>query len=268
MKDVTMRLSKRFRCSVGSIVLLGVSAFGAAPSSLKLTVLYDNYIHVKGTQADWGFACLVEGTEKTILFDAGTKPEVLKHNVETLGVNLKQVQQIIISHAHSDHTAGLEYVMAQVEDVEIFVPNSFPDADAQALSRRGAVVTRVLEPRKISAKAYLTGEMGGQIKEQSLLLDTPRGVYIVTGCSHQGTVEIIERSRKIIDKQISLVFGGFHLNRHSEEQVAEIIAFFRRAGVQRCGPTHCTGEQAIERFREAYGEDFVPMGVGKVIEIP
>jgi 7,8-dihydropterin-6-yl-methyl-4-(beta-D-ribofuranosyl)aminobenzene 5'-phosphate synthase len=249
-----------------SVVAGLAPAFGTGQSS-KLTVLYDNYGLVEGTQADWGFACLVEGMEKTVLFDAGTKPEVLKHNVETLNVSLKQVQQIVISHAHRDHTGGLDYVMGQVKNVEIFVPDSFPDVEAQALSQRGAVVTRVLQPREICPKVHLTGEMGDQIKEQSLLLDTPDGIYVITGCSHQGTVEIIKRSREIIDKQISLIFGGFHLNRHSEAQIVEIIDFFSRSGVQRCGPTHCTGDKAIMMFKEAYGNDFVPMGVGKIIEI-
>lgn len=265
-----MKFSRLLRCSIWPIMSMvsGLApAFGAGPS-LKLTVLYDNYSQVKGTQGDWGFACLVEGMEKTVLFDAGTKPEVLKHNVETLSVSLEQVQQIVISHAHGDHTGGLEYVMGQTKDVEIFVPDSFPDLEAQDLSQRGAVVTRVLEPREISPGVHLTGEMGDQIKEQSLLLDTPDGLYVITGCSHQGTEEIIRRSREIIDKQISLIFGGFHLNRHSEAQIGDIIAFFSRAGVQKCGPTHCTGDKAIVMFKEAYGDDFVPMGVGKVIEIP
>lgn len=243
-----------------------IPTLGADPS-LKLTVLYDNYTLVEGTQADWGFSCLVEGTEKTILFDAGTKPEILKHNVETLGVSLAQVQQIVVSHAHQDHVGGLEYVMGQVRDVEVLVPHSYPDTAARDLSRTGAVITRVLKPRKIGPRVHLTGEMGNQIKEQSLLLDTPDGLYVITGCSHQGSVEIVKRSREVIDKQISLMFGGFHLGQHSESQINEIITFFRQSGVQRCGSTHCTGDRAIAMFKEQYGADFVSMGVGKVIRI-
>jgi 7,8-dihydropterin-6-yl-methyl-4-(beta-D-ribofuranosyl)aminobenzene 5'-phosphate synthase len=241
--------------------------FGADPP-VRLTVLYDNYAVVEGTQADWGFACLVEGTEKTILFDSGTKPEVLQHNVEALGVSLERVEQVVISHAHRDHTGGLDYVMDQVKQVEIFVPHSFPAAEAESLSRSGAVVTRISKPREIGPDIHLTGEMGDQIKEQSLILDTPDGVYVITGCSHQGIVEIVRKSQEIVDKPISLVFGGFHLRSHSVAQVAEIIAFFRQAGVQRCGPTHCTGDQAIAMFRKEYGDDCVAMGVGKVIKIP
>ncbi len=55
---------------------------------VKITILYDNYVHTEGTKADWGFSCLIQGTEKTILFDTGTQPDILWHNIETLGVDI------------------------------------------------------------------------------------------------------------------------------------------------------------------------------------
>ena len=78
---------------------------------VKFTILYDNYLHKEGTKVDWGFSCLIEGTEKTILFDTGTQPEILLHNVNVMGVDLKKVQQIVISHNHGDHTGGLSDVL-------------------------------------------------------------------------------------------------------------------------------------------------------------
>src|SRR4030042_3456916 len=58
--------------------------------NLRFTILYDNYLYKEGTKADWGFSCLIEGTERTILFDTGTQPQILMHNVEVLGVDLKK----------------------------------------------------------------------------------------------------------------------------------------------------------------------------------
>jgi 7,8-dihydropterin-6-yl-methyl-4-(beta-D-ribofuranosyl)aminobenzene 5'-phosphate synthase len=52
---------------------------------------------------------------------------------------------------------------------------------------------------------------------------------------------------------------------HSDEAVRGIISRFRDLGVRKCGPTHCTGERQIQLFRKAYGENFVSMGVGKVV---
>ncbi len=70
-----------------------------------------------------------------------------------------------------------------------------------------------------------------------------------------------------MDKNIYLVCGGFHLLNKSEEEVKKIISQFKDLGVQKVGATHCTGDQAIELFKEAYKENFVKMGIGKVIRI-
>lgn len=55
--------------------------------------------------------------------------------------------------------------------------------------------------------------------------------------------------------------------RKSEAEVKDIIKDFRKLGVSKVGATHCTGDHAIELFKEAYGKNFIRLGVGKVIEI-
>ena len=68
------------------------------PAVIKMTVLYDNYLFSEGTKPDWGFSCLIEGMEKTILFDTGAKSGILMHNVKQLKVDLKKVELVVISH--------------------------------------------------------------------------------------------------------------------------------------------------------------------------
>ena len=109
--------------------------------------------------------------------------------------------------------------------------------------------------------------MGDRIKEQSLVINTRRGIVVVNGCSHPGIVQIVRKAMKIIDKKIYLVFGGFHLIRHSENEVKKIISQFKDLGVKKVGPTHCTGNKAIQLFKDAFGKNYVKMGVGKVIKI-
>jgi 7,8-dihydropterin-6-yl-methyl-4-(beta-D-ribofuranosyl)aminobenzene 5'-phosphate synthase len=232
---------------------------------IKMTILYDNYIFTEGTKSDWGFACLIEGFEKTILFDTGTKSNILWYNVDKLNADLSKVEQIVISHNHHDHTGGLQSVLEKNPDVSVFLPVSFAHEFVSRVEGVGAKVVAVDEPQKICENVHLTGEMGDQIKEQSLILDTSKGLVIVTGCSHQGIVNILKIAKQILNKDIYLVFGGFHLMRHSEEQVKEIIQEFKNLGVKQCGATHCTGDDAIALFKEAFGENYVQMGVGKVI---
>jgi len=234
---------------------------------IKITILYDNYIFSEGTKSDWGFACLIEGTEKTILFDTGTKSDILWYNIEKLNADLSKVEQIVISHNHGDHTGGLQSVLEKNSEVSVFLPVSFANEYVSSVEGAGAKVIAVDQPREICRDVYLTGQMGDQIKEQSLIIDTPKGLVVVTGCSHQGIVNILNKAKEILNKDIYLVFGGFHLMRHSDKQVKEIIQQFKNLGVKQCGATHCTGDKAIAMFKEAYGENYVPMGVGKVIKI-
>jgi hypothetical protein len=73
-------------------VLWGGPALAAGP--LRITVLYDNTAASTVCKADWGFACLVEGTQKTILFDTGTKADVFASNVEALRADLSRVVEL------------------------------------------------------------------------------------------------------------------------------------------------------------------------------
>jgi 7,8-dihydropterin-6-yl-methyl-4-(beta-D-ribofuranosyl)aminobenzene 5'-phosphate synthase len=121
-----------------SLVLLAIvyPAFAeAGDGKITVTILYDNNAFAPGTQADWGYSCLIEGTEKTILFDAGTKPEVFFHNVEALDVDLTKVDLVVISHEHGDHTGALAQVLEQNRGLTVYHPVSF---SGQFVSSMGA----------------------------------------------------------------------------------------------------------------------------------
>lgn len=235
---------------------------------VKFTILYDNYLHKEGTETDWGFSCLIEGTEKTILFDTGTQPNILMHNVKTMNVDLKKVEQIVITHDHGDHTGGLFEVLKINPDVSVYLPVSFPSTFVRKVEQHKAHVKNVDDPVEICENVFLTGEMGVRIKEQSLIINTQRGLVIVTGCSHQGIVNILKRAKKIMDRPIYLVFGGFHLGDTPDSDLKKIIQNFKELGVEKCGATHCTGDKAIGMFKKAFGENYMSVGTGKVFEIP
>jgi len=249
----------------GAAVVSAGSPDGAA---VKFTVLYDNYVHREGTKADWGFSCLIEGTEKTILFDTGTKPEVLMHNIEVLGIDLKTVDLVVLSHGHGDHTGGLPAVLERNPQVEVLFPVSFPPEFGRKVAAAGARPRTVDKPVEICRNVFLTGEMGEAIKEMSLVVDTPGGLVVVNGCSHPGIAGMLKRAKEIRDRPTHLVFGGFHLGNTPDAEVRDIIAAFTELGVERCGATHCTGDRPIALFKAAFGERYVPMGTGRVIEVP
>jgi 7,8-dihydropterin-6-yl-methyl-4-(beta-D-ribofuranosyl)aminobenzene 5'-phosphate synthase len=255
----------------GFLLLAGgsqtVTLSGKPPDQpLRFTVLYDNYLHSPGTKSDWGFSCFVEGTEKTILFDTGTRPEILLSNADFLKLDMKKVGIVVISHLHGDHAGGLSAVLERNPQVVVYVPVSVSSEFGRRVESLKAKVQTMNQPAGICRNVYLTGEMGDTIKEQSLIIDTPKGLIIVTGCSHQGIVNILKRAKEVLNRPIYLVFGGFHLGNKSDAELQEIIAGFKGMKVEMCGATHCTGEKAIAKFKEAFGENYIAMGTGKVIE--
>jgi 7,8-dihydropterin-6-yl-methyl-4-(beta-D-ribofuranosyl)aminobenzene 5'-phosphate synthase len=274
-----MSLSNKF-LAITSVLLLSAALLAADGSpatssrvvspeqTLRFTILYDNYLYKEGTQTDWGFSCLIEGTEKTILFDTGTDPLILMHNVKVMNVDLKKLELVVISHNHGDHTGGLPAVLERNPNVTVFFPVSFPAEFGRRVENLKSKAQTVDKPLEICRNVYLTGEMGDVIKEQSLIVNSPKGLIIVTGCSHQGIVNILRRAKEILDRPIRLVFGGFHLLNKSEAEVREIIAAFKELKVEQCGATHCTGDGPIAMFKKEFAENYVPMGTGKVIEVP
>lgn len=234
---------------------------------LKLTILYDNYKAVEGTKTDWGFSCLIEADGKMILFDTGGKPDVLKHNIDTIGVDLKKTDLIVISHIHWDHIGGLPTALAFKSTLPIYVPKSFPAEVVSNIEKSGAKVILVDQSVKICEGIVSTGEMGTNIKEHSLVLNTESGLVIITGCSHPGIVDIVKKAKEIIKKDVFFVIGGFHLMPFSDDRLNAMAEELKKIGVKYCSATHCTGDKAIKIFKDKYQKAFIDVGTGKILTI-
>lgn len=234
---------------------------------VTMTILYDNYVFAKGLKTDWGFSCILKGTEKTILFDTGTKGDLLLENFEKLKVNPNDVDIVVISHNHRDHIGGLLTFLKKNNEVLIYLP---PSCSAQYIRQVEATEAKVVTtkaPLEICKDVHLTGPMGAQVIEQSMILDTAEGTIVITGCAHPGIVEIVRKSKAILPKDVHLAFGGFHLPRKPEVELRQIINEFRKLGVEKVGATHCTGDRAIQMFKQEYGPNFVQIGVGRTLKI-
>lgn len=233
---------------------------------ITLSVVYDNNDYDPRLQTAWGFACLIEMAETTILFDTGGDGAVLLSNMDKLGLDFREVDMVILSHIHGDHIGGLESLLATGISPTVYVPRSFP-ADFKAQVEAKTTLHEVSGPETIIEGVYTTGEMGSGIIEQALVLKTVKGLVVITGCAHPGIARMVERAGEIGNDEIYLVLGGFHLGGKSEAEIEDIIGEFQQLGVQKVAPCHCTGELAISLFHQAFGEDFIQNGAGKIIEI-
>lgn len=234
---------------------------------ITITVVFDNNPFRGDLATSWGFACVVEGLDQTILFDTGGDGGILMGNMAALGVDPSEIDVVALSHAHGDHTGGLGAFLDANSGVTVYMPASFPGSFKEGVGRYGAGVEEVSGPVEICPGAYLTGELGTSIKEESLVLESPGGTVVITGCAHPGIVGIVEKSKEIVPGRVLLVMGGFHLGGHRKSDIRDIASSFEGLGVEHPGPCHCSGDTARRIFREVYGEEYVEIGVGKVIEV-
>lgn len=237
----------------------------AGLKNITITVVYDNNPYKQGLETAWGFSCVVTGPEKTILFDTGGDGSILLGNMEKLAVEPNSIDTIVLSHIHGDHTGGLDRFLEKNPDVTIYMPKSFPKKfKDNVLSFRSKIV-EVEQSLKICENVYSTGQLGRLIKEQSLIVRTDKGLIVITGCAHPGIVKIVNTAMDLLEGDILLVMGGFHLEWATKGKIEKIISAFEQMGVRYVGPCHCSGDKARSLFEKHFGTNYINIGAGKVI---
>jgi len=236
---------------------------------MQFKIVGDNRVWDKRLKVSWGFSCLV-GRE--LLFDTDENGTTLLFNMKALGISLQDLTTIVISHDHYDHTGGLSGVLKENPRVKVYGLSNFSASFKEGVRNFGVKLVEKDGFSQIAPGIYLTGEMTtsfgkGSLSEQSLIVKTDPGLVVITGCSHPGIVRILEKVKNELKEPIYLVLGGFHLMDKAEGMIEIIVKEFHELGVKKVAPTHCTGEEAIGLFREEYKEDYLPVGVGKIIEI-
>ncbi len=232
-----------------------------------MITLYDNYLYDPDLKTGWGFSCLVKVKDKNILFDTGADDFTLLDNMKNLKIDPKDINIIVLSHIHGDHTGGLWGILEKNSNLTVYLPRSFPRDFKKKVQSYKAKVVEVDDPAVIFESVSTTGELGTWIKEQSLIVKTTKGLVVITGCAHPGIVDILREVKKITGEDIYLVLGGFHLSGSSDSELKKIVKAFRELEVKKVAPCHCSGDRTRRLFKDEYQKDFISNGVGKVIEI-
>lgn len=233
--------------------------------NIFIKVIYDNCKANDGFQEGWGFSCLVDLDLRKILFDTGADPKAFFSNLQKFNVQCEEITDVVFSHKHSDHTAGFEEIVGKLsEGSRLFLPKKFPSKKIPPY-----VQTKIVEDfTEIYPKVYSLVLKGGfRLYEQALILQTQKGLVIITGCAHPGIVHLLETAQRRLDQPIHLVLGGFHLFDAKQNQIDEIISKFKELQVQIAAPCHCSGDLAIEQFRQAFQNKFYKIGTGTILTL-
>ena len=214
---------------------------------MKFTIIYDNKLYKRGIglKPDWGFSCVIETGDKTILFDTGAKGDILLGNMKRLDITPMNIDKIVISHEHWDHSGGLNALAPLTNDIELY-------RLAKKIPRENLHLISAEKPQKITEKVYTTGRLKGSVDEQSLVLKGEKCCYVLVGCSHPGVEKILGAAR--CHGNVLGLVGGFH--GFDNFSILEELDFI-------C-PCHCT--QHKQELKSLYPTKYSEGGVGKVTE--
>jgi len=212
---------------------------------MQVTLVYDNTVWQEGLQPDWGFACLVQVGDRSILFDTGAQSSILLHNLKKLDLDPRAIPEVFISHRHWDHIGGLPGLLKLNPAVKVYLPYSVPAPPG------ASQVVKIQDPYQFQEDIFSTGEL--QNNEQSLVVRTAGGLAVICGCSHPGVGTILKAALRI--GKVTALIGGFH----------GFQEFDLLRDLNLVCPCHCT--QYIPDIMQRYPETAVSGGAGKVLVI-
>jgi len=249
----------------------------------RIRVLSENTASGLGIMGEHGLSFWIERGSKRILFDTG-QGFVLENNARRLGIQLEDVDEVILSHGHYDHTGGLLPVLERSPSVPVFAhPKALEPKYAARTGRPGRYIGMPEETMRIlkGSKSWMaveekTATPGGMIltgpiarrtpyedtggrfyldeecqeedpmkDDQAAYLDTPQGLVVLLGCAHAGIVNTLEAIlEQTQGRPVHTVIGGAHLVNASKERIAKTTEHLRKLDVQDLRLAHCTGFEA------------------------
>ena len=164
---------KRLTALLSLLLLHSASSAASAENIDELRVLVLSTMLADRGIGEWGFAALIEADDHRILFDTGARPETVLQNAKEMGVDLSDIEEVVLSHNHWDHTTGLVALRSSLS-------KSNPDAMSRTHVGEGILWER---PRysgevdfRVKAKAY--EELGGRIVEHAKPAEIHPGIWV------------------------------------------------------------------------------------------
>ena len=256
----------------------------------KITVGIDN-IAGNCLKGQWGLSLLIEYGDRKILLDTGGS-DLFISNYEKLGIDVADIDYGVLSHAHCDHANGMPSFFQHNSKAKFYVSeNTAPNCYGKLLFIRfysGIPQTmmkdyedRIIKVSGVSGitegvyivphreggypesgnKAHMLIKTPAGFKpdgfchEQTLVIDSDKGLIILNSCSHSGSEAIISEVREAFpDKKIYGYLGGLHLWDRPERDIRETARVFKDSGIGYIATGHCTKNRAYKILKEELGD--------------
>jgi len=256
--------------------------------SLKVTTLIENTMgeHL-ALKSEHGISFFIEKEGHKLLFDTGQSGAILE-NSEQLQLDLSDLEYVILSHGHYDHSGGFRALTRIAKKFELIVGDGFfnkkyayrnnsyeflgnnfnenflkenkisykfVNKDLNEIIPGIYVITnfpRIHKDEVINTRFKLLkdGEfISDPFNDEVLVaIDTPEGLVILLGCSHPGMKNMLDSARNLLGKQIYAVLGGTHLIEANDDSLNISMDYLDKGEMKVIGVSHCTGEKAMSNL--------------------
>ncbi len=271
----------------------------------KIICVVDNAVNKDSNlHGEHGLAFWIQTEHGIVLLDTGQTAAVLSHNVKVLDLLPQDIDMLALSHAHYDHTGGLEAILSKNTNLtlyahsDIFRPRySLRNGEYRSiglaveqidLSRR--VKMKLSDtPTEIVPNLWTTGDIddrpepvGGSAHlfirngtdwqpdpyrdDISLVLKTHQGLVVICGCCHAGILNTLFHVERKFKRPILAVLGGLHLLNAEDQYLEHVVQVFdERFPNVSFYLNHCTGENALKKLVNAFGSRVSACPAGTIV---
>jgi len=249
---------------------------------MRIQSLVDNYVSRTGLAAEHGFSLYVETHDSRILIDTG-QSDIFLANARKLGIALEDVDILVITHGHYDHTGGASAFLTLNKKARVYakkdlfrkrfhgetkyigVPEdlwqfrerfTFIDSE-QKISEQIYIITDIVENYSDDSHTRSFQVQNGENLVQDafedelfVVIEENDRISVLSACSHRGISNITETAVRRFNKPVHLILGGFHLKNEPPATVRQSAERLLAYHPDLIAVAHCTGLNGYQVFRE------------------
>ena len=251
---------------------------------LEFVVLSENHGNCS-LKGEAGLSLFVNFNGYKFLFDTGAS-DLFIENAKKLGINVEDIDNVVLSHGHSDHTNGIKFLKMEKRVIAhplVFKERysmkekqyaGFPMSEKMLREKHNVFLTAT--PNQFMPHLWFLGEIPMTVEfekngyysttlddeyriqdktedDSGVVFETPKGLVIFTGCGHKGICNTIEYAKKVTGKsQIYAVLGGFHLKNLQAKKpvIDQTIDYLRKNRIRNLYLGHCIDDDVINYMKE------------------
>ena len=265
---------------------------------MKIVTLVENCVYGRKLQGEHGLSLYIETPSAKILFDTG-QSDLFLQNARYLHVDLKEVDMLILSHGHSDHSGGLHAFLEYNQKATVYCKREALDRKFKGERENGMEhpdkldLTRfsfLTQQTEVAPGVFVLPELaitnpedthfdhfdvlrGGKLQpdqfedELALVMREDEKLVVLSACSHRGITNILQQVKhNFPGEPISHVIGGYHIHNAAPGKCSIIADYFQTMPQTKVGVCHCTGVDKYAVLASQFGDRVFYNHTGLIID--